>query len=94
MIKISNKERIKITDLCKKVAQKIYDSYRDDPNPKFYTNEFYNVIIEDIPDILKNDYKNLLRYMQEKKYIIFKQDGISLPEYFIPTANLIDFVEK
>lgn len=93
MIKIKDKERIKIKDLNIKVAQKIYDMYRKDPNQKFYLKEFHQLLKDELK-IEDNDFSALMKYMGEKNYFFFKQDGIGMSRYFIVKANLIDFVEN
>ena len=93
MIKIKDKERIKIKDLNIKVAQKMYDMYRNNPDQKFYEKEFKRLL----NDELKIEYKDLnalMKYMLEKDYIISSQDSMESSSYFLVTANLIDFVEN
>jgi len=93
VIKITNEERIKIKDLNIKVAQKMYDMYRNDPNQKFYLKEFKQLLDDELK-IDDNDFVALMKYMEEKNYIFFNQDGVGMPTYFLIKANLIDFVEN
>ena len=93
MIKIKDKKRIKIKDLNIKVAQKMYDTYRNDPDIRFYEEEFKRQIYDDFK-IETKDFKALMKYMEDKNYISSHQEGISEPRYFLITTNLIDFVEN
>ena len=93
MIKIKDKERIKIKDLNILVARKIYDMYRIDPNKRFYLKEFKQLLKDELK-IEDNDFSALMKYMEERNYIFFYQDGIGMPRYFLVRANLIDFVEN
>lgn len=93
MIKIKDNERIKIKDLIIKVAQKMYDMYRKDPNQKFYVKEFKQLLKDELK-IEDNDFSVLIKYMEEKKYISSHQDRVETSHYFLITANLIDFVEN
>ncbi len=93
MIKIKDKERIKIKDLNIKVAQKMYDMYRNNPDQKFYEKEFKRLLNDELK-IEYNDLNALMKYMLEKDYIISSQDSMESSSYFLVTANLIDFVEN
>ena len=93
MIKIKDKKRIKIKDLKIKVAQKMYNMYRNDPNQKFYEKEFKQLLNDEL-EVEYNDFDVLMKYMLEKDYIISHQDRVETSNYFLITANLIDFVEN
>jgi len=93
VIKIKDKERIKIKDLNIKVAQKMYDMYRNNPDQKFYEKEFKRLLNDELK-IEYNDLNALMKYMLEKDYIISSQDSMESSSYFLVTANLIDFVEN
>ncbi len=93
MIKIKDKERIKIKDLNIKVAQKMYNIYRNDPNQRFYEKKFKQQLYDELK-IEYNDFNALMRYMLEKNYILSCKDHVESPRYFLVTANLIDFVEN
>ena len=93
MIKIKDKKRIKIKDLIIKVAQKMYDMYRNDPRQKFYEKEFKQLLNDEL-ELEYNDFDVLMKYMLEKDYLISHQDRVETSNYFLITANLIDFVEN
>ena len=93
MIKIKDKKRIKIKDLIIKVAQKMYDMYRNDPNQRFYEKEFKQLLNDEL-ELEYNDFDVLMKYMLEKDYLISHQDRVETSNYFLITANLIDFVEN
>jgi hypothetical protein len=93
VVKIKDKKRIKIKDLKIKVAQKMYDTYRDDPNQKFYEKEFKQLLNDEL-EVEYNDFDVLMKYMLEKDDIISHQDRVETSHYFLITANLIDFVEN
>ena len=93
MIKIKDEERIKIKDLNIKVAQKMYVMYRNDPDQKFYEKEFKQLLNDELK-IEYNDFNVLMRYMEEKGYIISRKDHVETSRYFLITSNLIDFVEN
>jgi hypothetical protein len=93
VVKIKDKKRIKIKDLKIKVAQKMYDMYRNDPNQKFYEKEFKQLLNDEL-EVEYNDFDVLMKYMVEKDYIISHQDRVETSHYFLVTANLIDFVEN
>ncbi len=93
MIKIKDNERIKIKDLNIKVAQKMYEMYRNDPDIRFYEKKFKQQLNDKL-EIEYNDFNALMKYMEEKNYIISRQDSVESPRYFLITANLIDFVEN
>jgi hypothetical protein len=93
VVKIKDKKRIKIKDLKIKVAQKMYEMYRDDPNQKFYEKEFKQLLNDEL-EVEYNDFDVLMKYMLEKDDIISHQDRVETSHYFSITANLIDFVEN
>jgi len=93
VIKIKDNERIKIKDLNIKVAQKMYEMYRNDPDIRFYEKKFKQQLNDKL-EIEYNDFNALMKYMEEKNYIISRQDSVESPRYFLITANLIDFVEN
>ncbi len=90
---MKDKKRIKIKDLKIKVAQKMYDMYRNDPNQKFYEKEFKQLLNDELK-VEYNDINVLMKYMLEKDYIVYHQDRVETSHYFLITANLIDFVEN
>jgi len=93
VIQIKDKERIKIKDLNIKVARKMYDMYRNDPNKRFYEKKFKQQLYDELK-IEYTDFNALMKYMLEKKYIFSDQDSVESPRYFLISAKLIDFVEN
>ena len=83
---------MKISDLNIKVAQKMYDMYRNDPNQRFYEKEFKQQLNDEL-EIEYKDFDALKKYMLEKNYITSHQDSVEAPRYFLITMELIDFVE-
>ncbi|MFW9972603.1 MAG: hypothetical protein ACFFDF_20625 [Candidatus Odinarchaeota archaeon] len=92
VIKITDEGRIKILDLRKTVARKIYNMYRDNPNQKFDLKEF-GQLIQDELKIGSNDFTVVMKYMSEREYIITHRDSVEASPYFIVRAQLIEFVE-
>ncbi|MFX1313919.1 MAG: hypothetical protein ACFFHD_15115 [Promethearchaeota archaeon] len=93
MLKIEDKKRVKIKDLKIKVAQKMYDMYRNDPHLKFYEKEFKQLLNDELK-VESNDIEILMKYMLEKDFIVSHQDRVETSRYSSITANLIDFVEN
>ncbi|MFX1374182.1 MAG: hypothetical protein ACFFA0_00070 [Promethearchaeota archaeon] len=71
----------------------MYDMYRNDPNQKFYEQEFKQLLFDEL-EVEFNDFVVLMKYMLEKDYIVSHQDRVETSRYFLITANLIDLVEN
>ena len=89
---------MQVRELIKKVAQELYNTYRQNPHSSVDTKSFFKVFNENVvkeEDITENDITIALDYLSSRNYVKLEYSyGSKIPKRFRVSPAIIDFVEE